>query len=53
MNSRSLRERSEGSMTDGRKQDHKQIPETLLELMQRDLEAWIAAKAAIAKAMEG
>jgi len=27
-------------------------PETLLELMQRDLEAWIAAKAAIAKAMK-
>jgi len=27
-------------------------PETLLELMQRDLEAWILAKAAIAKAME-
>ena len=25
-------------------------PETLLELMQRDLEAWIATKAAIAKA---
>ncbi len=27
-------------------------PDTLLELMQRDLEAWTAAKAAIAKAME-
>jgi len=27
-------------------------PETLLELMQRDLEAWVEAKAAIEKAMK-
>jgi len=26
-------------------------PDTILDLMQRDLEAWMAAKAAIAKAM--
>jgi hypothetical protein len=30
---------------------HVPTPETLLETMQRDLEAWMVAKAAIAKAM--
>ena len=30
---------------------HVAAPDTLLDLMQRDLDAWIAAKAAIAKAM--
>jgi hypothetical protein len=39
--------------TTGNERSHYQVaaPDTLLELMQRDLDAWIVAKAAIAKAM--
>lgn len=66
MNPRMSREGSEGAMNDRRKQTGKEArgmttgqvhvpyhvaaPETLIELMQRDLDAWDVAKAAIAKA---